>query len=244
MTVKNKRMQRTAPTTLHGDAVLKEETPFAVKEAYKALRTNIMLSMTGMGCKVVQVTSSQESEGKSTTALNLALVLAENSSRVLLMDCDLRAATAAQKLKALPRPGLSNYLAHTEKGQEEATIQQLACGIDLLPAGDLPPNPSEMLGSQEMAKLITLLRERYDYIILDTPPVNIVTDAMVLSRLTDGIVVVARADVANKEAVRRALRSFHSAGVRVLGVVLNGKKIERKRDYGYGHYDKQAGNTR
>lgn len=235
-------MQRTAPTTFRGDTVLNQKTPFAVEESYKALRTNIMLSMTGAGCKAVQVTSSQAGEGKSITAINLAIVLAENGSRVLLVDCDLRAPTAAKKLKAMPRPGLSNYLAHTEKGKDEAIIQQLPCGIDLLAAGDRPPNPSEVLGSREMANLITQLREQYDYIILDTPPAGVVTDAMVLARQADGVVVVARAEVANKDSVRQTLRLFRSANIRVLGVVLNGKKMERKRDYGYGHYVKQTGN--
>lgn len=234
-------MKRTAPAAFRGDTVLNKETPFAVEESYKALRTNIMLSMTGSGCKVVQVTSSQAGEGKSITAVNLAIVLAENGSRVLLVDCDLRAPTAAQKLKALPRPGLSNYLAHTEKGKDEAIIQQLPCGIDLLAAGDRPPNPSEVLGSREMENLLVQLREQYDYVILDTPPAGVVTDAMVLARQADGVVLVARTEVANREAVRQVLRSFRSADIRVLGVVLNGKKMERKRDYGYGHYVKQTG---
>ncbi len=237
--MKKKQTRRNAHAAFRGEMVLNERTPFAVEESYKAMRTNIMLSLTGGNCKVIQLTSSQAGEGKSITAVNLAIVLAENHSRVLLIDCDLRAPTTAKKLGAQQRPGLSNYLAHTEKGKNEAIIQQLPCGIDLLAAGDRPPNPSELLGSREMMNLMEQLRKHYDYIILDTPPAGVVTDAMVLAHMTDGVVLVVRADVANKEAVRQILRSFRNSDIRVLGVAVNGKKMERKRDYGYGHYGKQ-----
>lgn len=235
---KNKEVKKVVDERQH---LLSEELSFAVQEAYKTLRTNIMFSIPEEGCKKIVVTSSLQGEAKSTTAVNLAIAFAQNNSKVLLIDCDLRLPTVAQKLGEKETPGLSNVIVGL-CGAKDA-IQKLSNGIYLLPAGDIPPNPTELLGSEQMHRLLDELGEEFEYIILDTPPVCTVADATILSKVTSGVIMVVRQNVAKQETVSEALRRLEFSEAKILGFIYtcvenNKSSYGKSGYYGYG-YDRE-----
>lgn len=208
---------------------------FSASEAYKLLRTNTILSMPNNSkCKVIGVTSRDESEGKSTTSINLAYSLAENNKTVLLVESDLRRPTIAKRLNIRQTPGITNLLAGMDSSQDCFKGTSLSDNITILTAGTIPPNPSELLASDEMADLIDVCKENFDYIILDLPPVNIVTDALVVANIVDGMIMVARADYRKKSRIRDALRQLEFSKVKVLGFVLTNTNIASKSYSRYG----------
>ncbi len=226
--------------------ILSSNSDFFLREAYKTLRTNTMFSLAGCeGCKTVLVTSSFQSEGKSITSLNLAISFAEAENRVVLIDCDLRRPKLARLLKKGSRAGLSNLLLDPTL-LDKAIIPSGIDRLDVILAGNIPPNPSELLGSARMAALLAQLRERYDYVILDTPPVNMVTDAVVLASQCDGVLFAVRAGQSERGSVIHAIRQLEYAQVKILGFALcdvtgggggSGYRYRYKR-YGYGYgYD-------
>lgn len=215
--------------------LLDQEMPFAVQEAYKLLRTNIMFSISEEQCKTIVVTSSIQGEGKSITSVNLAYALAKNGMRILLMDCDLRLPTIAQKMKLRSKPGLTNYL---YSGVEvDSILQKVNSNLYVIPAGDIPPNPSESLESNGMKNLLRVVERVFDYIILDTPPVCAVADASILAKRASGVILIARQDVATFESVDSALTQLKMSGANVLGTVITGTTTDKKsyRKYGYGY---------
>ena len=218
--------------------LLTKKSPFAVREAYKAMRTNLMFSIPGEKCRKILITSSKQHEGKSITAVNLGIAFAENQAKVLLVDCDLRMPTDAQKLQLKQSPGLTNLLIGL--CALEDAVHHLPNGLDVLPAGDIPPNPSELLGSEEMQVLIEQLEQEYEYIIFDTPPVCTVTDAAILSKWMSGVVMVVRRNIADQESVAAALSQLNFAEAKLLGFVFNDalneqQKTYKKYGYGYGY---------
>lgn len=214
--------------------ILNSKSDFFVREAYKTLRTNVMFSLTGeSSCKVTVVTSALQSEGKSTTATNLALSFAELGKRILLIDCDLRKPKLGRLLSLSAPAGLSNVLMDPSL-LEKALIKDFG-GVDIILAGDIPPNPSELLASSRMEKLLEQMKELYDYIIMDTPPVNMVTDAMALAPQSDGVLLVVRANQSDRGSVMHAIDQLEYAQVKVLGFILNSVEME-KTNYGYGKY--------
>lgn len=214
--------------------ILNPKSDFFVREAYKTLRTNVMFSFTGeSACKVAVVTSALQSEGKSTTATNLALSFAELGKRTLLVDCDLRRPKLGRLLNLSAPAGLSNVLMDPRL-LETALIRDFG-GVDVILAGDIPPNPSELLASARMEKLLEQMKEQYEYIFLDTPPVNMVTDAMALAPRSDGVLFVVRANQSDRVSVMHAVDQLEYAQARVLGFILNSVELE-KTNYGYGKY--------
>ena len=173
-------------------------------------------------------------EGKSTTAINLSYVLAEKKSRVLLIDGDLRIPSVAKKLQIHSTPGLTTLLMN-KSTDVECFKSDLLDNWYVMPAGEIPPNPSELLGSRRMEKLLIALREQFDYIIIDLPPVNIVSDALSVSPFISGMVVVVREEYTEKKELTRCMRQLSLSNVNVLGCVLNEAKA-----YGssYGKYKK------
>ena len=172
---------------------------FASSEAYKLLRTNLMFSFVDSDAKrVIGITSSVKGEGKSITSINLANAIAETGKRVLLVECDLRLPTMAKRLNLKSEPGLSNLLVGLSSSSEVVRRGVLRATLDVLPAGAVPPNASELLQSSRMQYTIEKFSEYYDYILLDLPPVTVVSDALIVSRLTAGMVVVVRSDYATK----------------------------------------------
>lgn len=215
---------------------------FAATEAYKLLRTNIMFSFSDEGeGHVIGITSSIQSEGKSSTACNAAYALAESGCRVLLLEGDLRRPTVGSKLGVSRVPGITNLL--VSKGDYREAIQHctLAPQMDILTSGDIPPNPSELLASNRMAKLMVQLKADYDYIVIDLPPITAVSDALAVSKFLDGVVMVVRGGVSDQQMLEEALRQLEMVGVRILGFVYrdadaSGKKYGqnyRKKYYKY-----------
>ena len=212
---------------------------FAVMESYKLLRTNIAFSFPEDGiCRVIGVTSAVQSEGKSTTSCNTAYALAEAGARVLLIDADLRKPSVAQKLQLARAPGLSNLLVSRWNYQELVQHCSLAPNLDIITSGDIPPNPSELLSSDRMGKIIEELSKAYDYIVLDLPPVTIVSDAIAVSKWIHGVVLVVRKGISNRQMLEETMRQLKLVNIRVLGFVFRdsgktGRSYSRKYRYKY-----------
>ena len=220
--------------------ILSQSTPFAVAEAYKAARTNLMFKLNSKEKNTLIVTSSDAYEGKTTTCVNLAITFAQTGSKVLLIDADLRKPFVHKLLDAPLVPGLTDHIAGlTEDTPIRPTSYE---NLYLLPAGTVPPNPSELLMSDSMAKFINQASEDFDYVFIDTPPVGVVTDASVLAPKTTGALVVARQNYSTKDAVKSAIASLESAGANVLGFIFNDVNLDsrskKKGKHSYYYSDK------
>lgn len=210
-------------------------------EAYRTLRTNIQFSSYDKEMRVITVTSSRPGEGKSTVACNMAITFAENGNRVLLVDADLRRPTVHKKFKLPNSQGIVNVIMNHEL-LEEITHSNVIEGLDIITSGVIPPNPSELLGSKKNQRLIEHLREIYDVIILDTPPLLAVTDAQVLTTISDGTVLVAQHGVTKKDEVIQAKALLEKVNGNILGVVLSQIPADDNSYYYYYSYeDKKAG---
>jgi len=205
-------------------------------ESYRALRTSLLLSHLGAPPKVIMVTSALPQEGKSTTSINCAVVLAQKGVRVLLIDCDLRRPSIHKTLGMGPRSGLSNVLTGSATLKQAVTVAPTLPNLDVLPAGTPPPNPAELLASTNMREVLAELRERYDHIVLDTPPTLSVTDAVVLSPRADAIVLVIRSGSTTKQALRRSRDILMQVNARVSGVLLNAVDLSSPDYYYYYEY--------
>ena len=218
-------------------AVNSPKSPAA--EAFRMVRTSLMLAAAGQPPKTVLVTSPQVGGGKTLIALNLAAAYAQMESRVLLVDCDLRRARLHRVLNVKANPGLSNYLAgRVDLGQIVHQVDGIlgdGVTIDFISAGTVPPNPVELLNSKSFVHLLELLRERYDHIVMDSPPLVGFADALVLSRLVDGTILVLRNQQTPKPAAKYARDRLFQVGGNILGVVVNDVRVERGAYY-YGKY--------
>ncbi|HVP37447.1 MAG TPA: polysaccharide biosynthesis tyrosine autokinase [Terriglobales bacterium] len=204
-----------------------------ISEAYRTFRTNLQFARLDEPLKTVLVTSSGPSEGKSTTVANLAITMAQMGTRTILIDSDLRRPVLHSIFNLQRAPGLTNYLAGNVPWKEivqETPIENLT----LLTCGVLPPNPSELLGSKKMKNLLEELKEKYDMVLFDSPPVIAVTDAAVLSTLLDGVVLVSSSGSTSREALQRAISLLENVKGRLIGGVLNKIKVESV--YGSYHY--------
>lgn len=228
--------------------ILNSNSSFHIQEAYRTLQTNIRFSLPGNDCKIICLTSSMASEGKSTTCLNLAISMAETGNRVLLIDADMRRPSLGKLLIEKTSPGLSNVLA----GLCDVLIavrKEIRPNLDVLFSGEIPPTPLELLGSKTMEKMLEELKPLYDYIIMDTPPVTIVSDTCVIASLADGTLLLVRQHEAEKDGVSKAVKQLQMANAKLLGFVMNGvidgkgKAYKRKYKYGYKYkYTYEAAN--
>ena len=214
---------------------------FAASEAYKLLRTNLMFFTPEGHGRVIGVTSSIVSEGKSTTSINLAYALAESGKKVVLIECDMRRPTIARRLQFESSPGLSNLIIGRAAPSEVLRTSTIHENLSVIPAGDIPPNPSELLGSERMKACLQELCETYDYIVLDLPPVNIVSDALALARMVDGFVFVVRQEHSARQSVIQAMRQLEMVDAKILGFVWNYSAGTEKKGLGryyrkYGYY--------
>jgi polysaccharide biosynthesis transport protein len=205
-------------------------------ESYRALRTSLLLSNLGAPPKVIMVTSALPQEGKTTTSINCAIVLAQKGVRVLLVDADLRRPSIHKTLGMGPRSGLSNVLTGSTKLEQVITRTPLLPNLHVLPAGTPPPNPAELLASTNMRDVLAQLREEYDHIVVDTPPSLSVTDAVVLSQRADAVVLVIRSGQTTKQALRRARDILGRVGAKVVGVLLNAVDLSSPDYYYYYEY--------
>lgn len=207
---------------------LHKNLEFAATEQYKLLRTNLNFTLPeNLKCPIIGVTSSMRGEGKSTTAVNLSYVLAENNHNVLLIDGDLRIPSIAKKMDIKSTPGLTDFLMGFEKQQLSVFKSNLLDNWYIIPAGNLPPNPSELLGSSRMETILEVLSEKFDYIIIDLPPVNAVSDALTISKFITGMIVVIRSDYTEKKELETCFRQLRLSNVKVLGCVMNESKDEK-----------------
>ena len=234
------------------EAILNKKTPFVIQEAYRTARTNIIFSLADSSekCKVLCITSSNAGEGKTTTSLNLAITFAQTGSKVLLIDADLRKPRIHQYLGVVKSDGLTTVLSK-QKEFEDVVYHNLRPGLDCMTSGSIPPNPAELLGSEAMEKLLDKLKLQYDYILIDTPPVTVVTDAVALSGYVSGIMLIVREGFTNYESIDQALSLLNIAKAKLIGFFINdidamsmnygsyrsgyGKGYKTKYDNGYGY---------
>ena len=235
---KNKKKAAAPKSNENSMSIIGSKLNFEGREAYNLLRTNLMFATkrNDRNARVIGITSSAHGEGKSLTVINLAYSIAESGRKVILVECDLRVPTLRKKLNLPRSTGLSNILAGINS--EKATLHSdvLIKGLDFVQAGDIPPNPSELLGSKAFTNLIDTLADNYDVILLDLPPIGKVSDALVVSRCTDGLVIVVRNDYTNASELDYTLRQCELVDAKVLGFVYNGSGAKSKKyKYGYGN---------
>ncbi|OPZ64679.1 MAG: Tyrosine-protein kinase YwqD [bacterium ADurb.Bin478] len=211
---------------------LKPKSP--ISEAYRTLRTNLLFTTPDQPKKVLMVTSSGPKEGKSTTVANLAITFAQMGNRTLLIDADLRR-PILHKLFGLDRKtGLTNILVGRSTLEEAVKVMDDLPHLELLSCGILPPNPAELLAAQKMRELLEYARTQYAVVLIDTPPTIAVTDASILASLVDGVLLVIRSGVTEKEAVARAFDQLKKVNAPIMGAVLN--SIKAADVYGSYYY--------
>src|SRR5664280_109719 len=227
-----RQVKRRTQTAAASAAALHPKSQIA--EAYRALRTSILLSRTGQSTKVLMVTSALPQEGKTTTSVNLAIVLAQRDARVLLIEGDMRRAGISQVFDFESDTGLSTVLGGNTVAEVAIRSVPGVPNLSVLPAGPVPLNPSEMLASPRMRDLLASLSSEFDYVIIDTPPVLSVTDAVLLSKLADSTLLVIRAGMTSKAALRRAYDVLAQVDAHIMGVILNAADFTEPDRYYYG----------
>lgn len=224
--------------TFSENMLLSSKSSFTIQEAYKTLRTNVIFSLPGTGCKCIGITSASRGEGKSTIAVNLSLSLSQLEKKVILIDCDMRLPTVIKKLGIKKMNGLSDYLSGAI--DDVPVLRVKSRGIDIVPSGTIPPDSTTLIDSQVMRDLVALFKDMYDYIIFDFPPISIVSDAVLLSELIDGYLFVVRNKYTEYQRISEALRQLRFAEAKVIGLVYNGKGGTKKyyKSKKYGKYEK------
>ena len=220
-------------------SLLGKNVSFAASEAYKLLRTKLQFSFADDNdCRVIGLSSALSGEGKSLTSINLAYTLSQLNKKVILIDCDMRRPTLAERLGILKTPGLSNFLTgqiNLDELLQMCNLKGEEKAFYVITAGQNPPNPVELLSSARMEAALNALRKYYDYVILDLPPVGEVTDAMAVAKKTDGMLLVVRQNYCDRIVLADAVRQFAFINSKILGVVMNGT-VESSRTYGKGYY--------
>src|ERR1700693_6248792 len=237
---KAKRLALTAPREVV-ETVTQIRPQSQMAESYRALRTSLLLSNLGAPPKVIMVTSARPQEGKTTTSINTAIVLAQKGVRVLLVDADLRRPSIHKTLGMGPRSGLSNVLTGSATVQQTITTSPILPNLLIMAAGTPPPNPAELLASSNMRDLIAELREQFDHIAIDTPPTLSVTAAVVLSPRADATILVIRSGHTTKQALRRARDILTQVNAHVAGVLLNAVDLTSPDYYYYYEYQGKYG---
>lgn len=207
-----------------------------IAESYRHLRTSLLLSSAGQPPRTILVTSSQPSEGKTTTAINTAFMLAQTGAEVLIIDCDLRRPRLHAHFEVPNAKGLTNWLSGETDLSALVQSYDRQPNLKLLTSGPVPPNPAELLGSDEMRRLLGILSEQYAHIIIDSPPAISFTDASILSTMVDGVVLVVHGGKSSRAVVRRAKQQLLDVGAHIFGVVLNNVKLETQDYYYSGYY--------
>lgn len=209
------------------DRVLSKDSSFAVREAYKTLRTNLEFSFSQTGSKALLFTSTSQGEGKSTSCLNAAITFGEAGFKTVLIDCDLRRPNVGPLLGLNHREGLSSLLTgHSQIN--DMLIPTAHPNLDVIVSGRIPPNPAELLSGDAMGELVERLKSYYDYVFLDAPPIGVVTDGMVLSRYADGVVLVVRENVTDKKMLQITIGQLQFAKAKIIGFLYNDAVMEGK----------------
>ena len=211
--------------------IVEKEPKSIAAEAYRTLKTNIQYSSCDNQYKTIVITSSNPGEGKSTTSGNLALTLAQGEDKVLLVDCDMRKPSIHKKFRLTNTYGLSDVLIQKQNVMDIA--HKYNENLHILTAGKVPPNPAEMLGSKTMTAFLEEMKKYFDYIILDTPPLQAVTDAQILSTKSDATLLVVRAGVTKKECVNNSISLLRKVNANIIGTVLHAVDNTRNKYYYY-----------
>lgn len=229
--------------------LLTDDSPFAVREAYVKLRTNLMFSLCADGehpCRVFALTSPNPSEGKSTTAANIAISFARLGKKTVLIDADLRKPTQGKRWDITFSHGLSDLLA---KVSSCPIYDVKGLPLSIVCAGECPPNPSELLASANMQRMIEYVKNEFEYVIIDTPPINTVADVQIISKFVDGTVLVVRSESTKRAEMAYALEQLEQADANICGIILNDLNIKSNKyayksayssHYAYG-YSKEYG---
>ena len=208
----------------------KGNAPFSITEAYKALRTNVLFSLPQESQKVIGVTSSERGDGKTTTAINLALSLCEVGKSVILLECDFRLPTLVKKTGIRTVRGFSDMLIGSV--EKEKVIKTLPNSkLNVLPAGRIPKDPTALLQSSAMKEFIEECRSTYDYIVVDLPPVNVVADALIMSEFIDGFLLVIRHGVSEFNRIQETIKRLEISKANIIGFAYNGSKLSEKKYY-------------
>jgi capsular exopolysaccharide synthesis family protein len=221
------------PEALRSRLVAGRNPRGSASEAYRTLRTNLVFSRPEKPPRTIVFTSAAPGDGKSTSASNLAITLAQQGLRSILIDADMRRGEMHVALETTEKPGLSDYLLGGPSLEDiKRSVNMSEAVFDFIPRGTMPPNPAELLSATRMQALLEHLEGEYDTVIFDAPPLNVVTDAAILGARTDGVVLVVRAGVTDRSAVRFAFDQLTAVHARVLGCVLNDVDVKRERYYG------------
>ena len=217
----------------------KKQVPFAIVEAYKNIRTGVAYLLSKDGKNSITITSANAGEGKSTTAANLAVAFSQLGKTVLLIDADLRRASLHKKFKLENKRGLSDILSNNIDFDD--AIVTVKPGLDVLTAGIMPPNPSELLDSAKFDKVMEEMTAKYDCVIVDTPPLNVVTDSMLVAPQTGGVILVVRDGYTPHYSIKKAIADMDFSNINILGAIMNGSHPKNKnryiyRKYSYGYY--------
>lgn len=226
------------------DLIMAKNPKSPISEAYRIIRTNIDFSSIDKEIVTILVTSSEPEEGKTTTASNIALAYAQTGKKTLLLDCDLRKPGIYKMFKISNSIGFSNMMADNLKFTD--IVYSFNETLDILPAGTVPPNPSEILSSNKMKNFIKEASESYERIIIDSPPVNVVTDTQILSSIADGVIFIVRSGKINIDSANRAKELLLKAKANILGVVLRRVRDSRRKygPSGYYYYYSEEGNKK
>ena len=216
----------------------KGSVPFAVVEAYKSIRTNLVYTLLHTDKKSFVVSSPSQGEGKSTTSVNIAVAFSQLGEKVLLVDADLRVPNIHRKLKISNQQGLSSLLVGMSTFEE--SVNHISNGLDVLTSGAIPPNPSELLSSEKMEMFISAAEKIYDRVVIDTPPIGVVSDALAFASKTAGVVLVVRSKNTTHDEVDKMVSAIEFSGAKVLGAVINGISNSNRKDKNdkYGKYGK------
>ena len=206
---------------------------FRVAEAYKMIRTNLLFTLANADSKVVVFSSAEPSAGKSTLCSNLAIVMAQTGAKVLLIDADMRKPVQHRNFRVSKTMGLSKILGNLAS-IEECVQREIVPNLDLIPSGSIPPNPSELLGTKRMAQLLKQVESQYDYVFVDSPPLGVVADALVIAPQSAGIVLVARQKQTTYDELSECVESIKQINATVLGVVVTDVRSDSA---GYMRYD-------
>ena len=207
----------------------------AASESYRSIRTGILFSSADEAPRTIVLTSASSSEGKSITAANLGVVMANAGSRVLLLDCDMRRPRIHKIFDLDRKIGVSSILVGTGSAKD-AIVPSSVENLDILPVGPIPPNPSEIVGSKKMGLLLNDLKKKYDRVLIDSPPISAVTDAVILTQMADSLLLVVRAGETPRQVIQHALAQVRSVNANILGAVLNAVSVGRDSYYYYQYY--------
>lgn len=227
----NKKNGAKSISTTDSTKLLTTNSTFAVKEAYNSIRTNLLFTQQGEKCPIFVVTSPTANNGKTINSANLAINFAQMGKKTLVIDADMRNPSLHKLFSLSSRNGLSEILAGLT---DNITVTKTEIeNLSVLTSGKIPPNPTELLSSPRMDKLLDFVKEHYDCVFIDTPPINIVTDATVFSQKATGYVIIVKTDTTNVPELKTTVSTLQSINANILGFILNDANSEKKKYYSY-----------